>query len=68
MLLFQLLIIVGTVRDDGKEEKQTPERALAARVPSQRDIMEVHRPLAHPSEYITRVTAKATDIITMSEW
>ena len=30
--------------------------------------MEVHRILAHPSEHITRATAKATDIIIAGEW
>ena len=50
-----------------KRRKATPERALAARVPPQRDIVERHRRLAHLSEHITRATAKATDIVTTSD-
>ena len=46
----------------------TPERALAARAPPQREIMEVHRLLAHTSETITRATTKATGIIITGDW
>ena len=45
----------------------TPERELAANTPPQRDIMEVHRFLAHPSEHITRATAKATGVTMTGE-
>ena len=51
-----------------RRRKATPERALAARAPPQRDIMEVHRLLTHPSEHITRATANATGIIITDEW
>ena len=47
--------------------KATPERALAVRAPPQGDIMEVHHLLAHPSEQITRVTARTPGIIITSE-
>ena len=39
-----------------------------ARAPPQRDFMEVHCLLDHPSEHITRATAKATGIIITGEW
>ena len=48
--------------------KASPERALVARAPLQRDIMEVKRLLANPSEHITRATSKATGIIIPGEW
>ena len=37
------------------------------KAPPQRDIMEVHRFIAHPSEHITRATAKATGITITGE-
>ena len=51
-----------------RRRKAAPERALAARAPPHRDIMKVHRLLAHPSETITRATTKATGIIITGEW
>ena len=48
--------------------KATPERALAARAPPQRDIMEIHRLLTHTSETSTRATTKATAIIITGKW
>ena len=51
-----------------RRPKATPERALAARAPPQRDLMKVHSLLAHTSETITRATTKATDIIITGEW
>ena len=39
-----------------------------ARALPQRDFMEVHCLLDHPSEHITRATAKATGIIITGEW
>ena len=50
-----------------RRRKATLERALAAKAPPQRDIMEVHRLLAHPSEHITRATTKAAGIIITGE-
>ena len=50
-----------------RRRKAAPERALAARAPPRRDIMEVRRLLAHPSEHITRATAKATGIAITGE-
>ena len=58
----------GLYEMTARRRKQAPERALAARAPPQRDNMEGHRLLAHPSEHIIRVIAKATDIVIMSEW
>ena len=51
-----------------RKRKETPERALTATAPPQRDIKEVHRRLAHPSDHITRATAKAAVVIIMREW
>ena len=48
--------------------KTSPERALVARAPPQRDIVEIKRILANPSEHITRATSKATGIIIPGEW
>ena len=48
--------------------RSTPQRAFATRAPPQCDIMEVHRLLAQPSEYIIRASAKATGIIITGEW
>ena len=42
--------------------------ALAMRVGVSRDVMEVHRMLAHPSEDITRKTAEMMGIETMGQW
>ena len=44
------------------------KRALVARAPPRRDVMQVHRLLAHPSEHITRKTAKAAGISLTGEW
>ena len=51
-----------------KRRKATPDRALAARAPPLRDIMKVHRLLAHTSEIITGATTKSTGIIITGEW
>ena len=51
-----------------RRRKATPERALAARAPPQRDIMKVHRLLAQTSETTTRATTKSTGIIMTGEW
>ena len=58
----------GLYEMTARGRKPTSERALAARAPPQRDIMEVLRLLAHPSEDITRATTKATDIIITGKW
>ena len=42
--------------------------ALAIRAGASRDVMEVHRMLAHPSEDITRNTAKMMGIETTGQW
>ena len=42
--------------------------ALAMRAGVSRDVMEVHRMLAHPSEDITRKTAEMMGIETMDQW
>ena len=42
--------------------------ALAMRVGVSRDVMEVHRMLAHPSEEITRKTAEMMEIETTGQW
>ena len=42
--------------------------ALAMRVGVSRDVMEVHRMLAHPSEDITRKTAEMMGIETTGQW
>ena len=42
--------------------------ALAMRAGVSRDVMELHRMLAHPSEDITRKTAEMMEIETMGEW
>ena len=41
---------------------------LAMRAGASRDVMEVHRMLAHPSEYITRKTAEMMGIETTGKW
>ena len=46
--------------------KATPGHTLAARAPPQRDIIEVQRLLAHPSE-LTRATTMAARIIITGE-
>ena len=48
--------------------KITPERALAARAAPQRDIMEIHRLLTHPSEHITRAIIKSIGFIITGKW
>ena len=65
---FSYSLSLGLYEMTARRRKTTPERALAARTPPQRDIMEVHRLLAHPSEHITGATAKATGIIKTDEW
>ena len=42
--------------------------ALATRTGASRDVMEVHRMLAHPSEDITRKTAEMMGIETTGQW
>ena len=42
--------------------------ALAMRAGVSRDVMEVHRMLAHPSEDITRKTAEMMGIETTGQW
>ena len=42
--------------------------ALAMRAGVSRDVMEVHRMLAHPSEDVTRKTAEMMEIETMGKW
>ena len=42
--------------------------ALAMRAGASRDVMEVHRMLAHPSEGITRKTAEMMGIETTGQW
>ena len=42
--------------------------ALAMRAGVSRDVMEVHRMLAHPSEDITRKTAEMVGIETTDQW
>ena len=59
---------LGLYEMTASRRKATPECELAARAPPQRDIMEVRRLLAHPSEHITMATAKATSIIITGEW
>lgn len=44
------------------------EKALAARDSTTREIMDMHRLLGHPSEQITRGTAKAADVALACEW
>ena len=46
---------------------KSPTVAYLGTGKEQRDIIEVHRLLAHPSEHITRATAKATGIIITDE-
>ena len=48
--------------------KIASETALAMRAGASRDVMEVHRMLAHPSEDITRETAEMMGIETASQW
>ena len=42
--------------------------ALALRAGASRDVLEVHRMLAHPSEDITRKTAEMIRIKTTGQW
>ena len=48
--------------------KIAPGTALAMRAGASRDVMEVHRMLAHPSEDITRKTAEMMRIETTGQW
>ena len=58
----------GLYEMTARRRKTTPERALGAKCPPQRDIMELHHLLAHPSKHITKATAKATGLIITVEW
>ena len=58
----------GLYETTAKRRKATPERALVAKAPQQRDIMQVHRLFVHPSEHITRATAKVTGPFITGEW
>ena len=48
--------------------KIAPGTALGMRAGASRDVMEVHRMLAHPSEDITRKTAEMMGIETTGQW
>lgn len=50
-----------------RQSEAKVERALSARAPPQRNAMEVHRLLAHPSEHIMRATSKAAGITLTGE-
>lgn len=66
--VFNLNEASGLYEMKAKRSALRAERKKLTSIPTQRDILEAHHLMAHPSEHITRMTAKAVGIKLTGEW